>query len=679
MRTRVMAMGMLALALASGTPANAQLARTNALWARTAPGGSITLDGLLNEAVWSQAESWKVRYRVDLNNPQDRTMGIPGSGWKDEGGINPPNDPTNDSTNATLRFLVIGNKLYMGATVPDRSIGGGGGFNYFDGFLMGLKDHGSTGTPKPISEYLYSWWYPREAGIPAHQCVAAGDTVGRPPLFKGRWAPDPVCDGLGNVIPRTPEQIAAWDARTAVNGVPCNPNCGTATNNDVHGIDTGYTIEMVFDLGVMGYDVTQPIGDIVEWNISIYDTDNYWKTLGPDLSRNRTWWAAPWGNVAEQDEVRIYARPNVTTVSGPVPAIDPDFRIPITGSPAPTINGALTEAVWAAAPNLNIKYNDATLRNSYAGVGKHRSGEYQPRLTINDPEPAPLPFVVDGGDATVKYFFKGDFLYLGFDVRDTRVQSNAFEDFWDGFTVGIAHRGILDPVDHNLHGMGLSFRVSATGTAATADTLFQLVNAGLAQVALQLKAGSTVDSTGNSTDDTGYTAELRVDMKALGYPPGLGDHTMFMGICLHDHDRYSNPESESYSTRTWWYRERKEACCPAWTLLDGTFVIGSTTDVGDGVASSGFQALGNTPNPFGLTTTLEFALGRESDVELSVFDVNGRLVTQRALGRMMAGKQQALVQLPAGKSGVYLYRVRAKEPGTGALMATINGKMMHLR
>lgn len=679
MKTRVMAMGMLALALASSTPAFAQLARTDAIWARTAPAGSITLDGNLNEAVWAQAESWKVKYRVDYNNPQPGANGIPGSGWKDEGGINPPDDPTNDGTDATLKFLVIGNKLYLGATVPDRSIGGGGGFNYFDGFLMGLKDHADPGFPKPINEYLYSWWYPREAGTVSPCAQAIDSAVGNPPLFKGRWAPDPVCDGTGQVVARTAQQIAAWDARVSVNGVPCNPNCGTATNNDMNGIDTGYTFEMVFDLTVMGYNVTQVNGDVVEWNVGIYDTDNWWRTpLQADLSRNRTWWQNPWGRDAFHDEVRIYAKPSVTTASGALPPIDPDFRMPTTGSPAPTINGTLTEPVWAAAPSLDIRWDDAALRASYAGIGQYRSGQFQPRLTINNPEPDPLPFVVNGGDATVKYFWKGDFLYMGFDVRDTRVQSNAFEDMWDGLTVSITHRSLMDPVDHNMEGMGLSFHVGQTGGAVTADTLFQLVNAGLAQIALQLKAGTTVDSTGLSLDDTGYTAELRVDLKAMGYAPGLGDHTMFLGVSLHDHDRYSNPLSDSYSTRTWWYRERKEQCCPAWTLLDGTYVIGSTTDVED-LARGGFEALGNAPNPFRITTNLDFALGRESDVELSVFDVHGRLVTQRSLGRMTAGKQQTLVQMPAGKSGVYLYRIRAHDPTTGTVMATLNGKMMHLR
>ncbi len=673
MRARALIMGLLVMGVASAPPAFAQLARTDAIWARQAPAGSITLDGNLNEPVWAQAESWKVRYRVDaFNNPQPGAMGIPGSGWKDEGGINPPNQPTNDSTNATLKFLVIGNKLYLGAIVPDKSIGGGGGFNYFDGFLMGLKDHADPSFPKPINEYLYSWWYPRD-GMTVCPCAQAIDSsVGQVPLFKGRWAPDPVCDcTTGLVVPRTATQVANWDARVVVNGT---------TNNDNNGTDNGYTVEMVFDLGAMGYDVTTVNGDVVEWNISIYDTDNWWKTpLGFDLSRNRTWWQNPWGRDAFNDEVRIYSKPSVTTSSGALPAIDPDFRMPTTGSPAPVIDGNLNDAVWASAPSIQIQNGNAALRAGYAGLGKFRSGEFQPRLSINDPAPAPLPFIADPGLVTVKYFWKGDFLYMAFDVNDKRVESNQFEDMWDGFSVNIYNRAEEDMQDHNLNGKRLAFIVGQNGGAVPEMDLTALVNSGQAQVALQLKPGTTVDSTGTTPDDTGYTAELKVDLKGLGYPPGLGDHTLFFGVDYHDHDRYSNPLSDSYSTRTWFWMEREETCCPAWTLLDGTYVIGSATGVGNDLASAGYEALGNTPNPFHLTTNLEFRLARESEVELAVFDVNGRLISSRELGRFAAGQQQTLVQLPSGKTGVYLYRLKAKDPATGTVVATLNGKMMHLR
>jgi hypothetical protein len=664
MRKRATVVLMFGMALASAAPVWAQASRTDAIWARTAPAGSITLDGNLTEPVWATAESWKVHYRYD--------NGIPGSGWKDEGGYL-PNQPTNDSTNATLRFLVIGNQLYLGATVPDRSVGGSGQFGFADGFLMGLKDHSANlGFPKPIMEYLYSWWYPREAGKSFFQCSQSIDSaVGNPPIFKGRWAPDPVCDSLtGQVVVRTANQIAQWDARTIVNGT---------TNTDAT-LDVGYTVEMRFNLDSLGYHMDQVAGDIVEWNISIYDTDQYWKSpLTTDLVLNRTWWACPWGNIAEQDEVRIYAMPSVTTSSGALPAINPDFRIPITGTAAPVIDGNLTDAIWSSAPSLDIRWNDTALRASYSSVGKWRSGEYQPRLSVNAPAPNPLPAVGDGGDATVKYFWKGDFLYLGFDARDLRVQSNTVEDEWDGFTVSITSRSEVDLVDHNLQGKALSFHVGPSGAAVAAKDLPALISAGTAQVALVPKAGTTVDSTGTTNDDTGYTAELKVDLKALGYPPGLGDHTMFLGITLHDQDRYSNPLSLSYATRTWWYREREEQCCPAWTYLDPTFIVGSSVGVGDGLTTAGFEALGNNPNPFHSTTSLDFALARGGDVTLLVFDTSGRLIQRRALGRYQAGRQQVPVTLPNVRSGLYLYRLEAHDPTTGALMANLPGKMMHLR
>ena len=77
-------------------PAFAQAPREDAIWARTAQ-ADITLDGVLNEADWAQAESWVIEYGVDA--------GIPGSGYKTEAGWNPPANPTY----ATVKFLVRGN------------------------------------------------------------------------------------------------------------------------------------------------------------------------------------------------------------------------------------------------------------------------------------------------------------------------------------------------------------------------------------------------------------------------------------------------------------------------------------------------------------------------------------------------------------------------------------------
>ena len=127
-----------ALAIGTAIPAAAQFARDDVIWARNYS-GTITLDGNLNEAGWANAETKTIRWAENA--------GIPGSGWKGEGGVFP-----SDPSEVTLKFLVKGNQLYMGAEVSDASVGGSSSFNRFDGFLMSLKDHSDPASaPKPPS------------------------------------------------------------------------------------------------------------------------------------------------------------------------------------------------------------------------------------------------------------------------------------------------------------------------------------------------------------------------------------------------------------------------------------------------------------------------------------------------------------------------------------------------
>src|ERR1035438_9446315 len=86
--------------------------RTDAIWARTVPPGTITLDGVLNEPAWAKAESLVVVY--------GKNTGLPTSGWTAEFQPNSVTDPTN----AVVKFLVQGNQLFIAFIVPDSSIGG---------------------------------------------------------------------------------------------------------------------------------------------------------------------------------------------------------------------------------------------------------------------------------------------------------------------------------------------------------------------------------------------------------------------------------------------------------------------------------------------------------------------------------------------------------------------------
>lgn len=87
--------------------------RTDAIWARTSP-TALTVDGVLNEPAWAQAESLQINFMQE--------NGIPGSGYTTDGWTVVPTDPLR----STVKFLVNGDSLYIAVIVKDSSIGGGG-------------------------------------------------------------------------------------------------------------------------------------------------------------------------------------------------------------------------------------------------------------------------------------------------------------------------------------------------------------------------------------------------------------------------------------------------------------------------------------------------------------------------------------------------------------------------
>lgn len=633
MKAFLLAAAVLLLCAVVTLPASAT-DRPDAIWARnTTSFAPLVLDGVLNESAWTKAESLKVVFGKD--------GGIPGSGWKLESGMAVPND----SLKATLKFLVSGDYLYLGATIKDRFVGGSNTWQRFDGLLMGLKNHADPGAPKPPTEYFYSWWYPEK---PDPQ------PIGQLPAFAGRWAESPAGS------PRTPEQIANWDARTVVHGI---------SNSDTLS-DSGYTVEMRFKLSVEGYQPERTEGDILEWNISIYDCDGFWPINQANFSSTRTWLQSPWGNAAWYNELRIWTRPDVTVFSTTLPPIDSEVLILNAAShPTPVIDGVLNETAWSAAfPKFDIRWDDTALRETYPYVGRWRAGQFEwfpPRVP---PDTLPPP-VLDPSDATVKMFFKGTKLYLGFDVRDQIVQYHPNINRWDGFIVTINDRAARNP-DNTLLGHRLAWQIGPNGQALPSDYLLTMVQAGTAQVAATLKPGTDVDTT-DANVDAGYYGEMSIDLTALGYPPDLGDGAVFIGVNLLDGDSFV-PVSKNYGTRTWWYREYEGECCPAWAYLDPTFV--SAVEPGFS-AGDDTRVLRSHPNP-GTKTTVEYTLAQGGAVSFEVYDVQGRLVERRSLGVRPAGSGQVEFDGAGRPAGMYLYQVQVADPTTGALRPVGSGRMI---
>ncbi len=577
--------------------------RPDAIWAR-ATNEEIVLDGKLTEASWAKAEWIRVQYG------QTAAL-LPGSGWHDENGVNPPLDPTD----VTYRFLVRGNKLYMAAEVKDRSVGGGL-FNHFDGFLMNMRDHSNVDRPAPNFEYFYGWvtesWADPNTGL-----------VGASPGFFG-WASG---------------DRTVWDAATYVDGL---------ANSDTV-LDKGYTVEFMFDLTPRGYDVTKAEGDVIEFNVSCYDADWEWPLDVERASGNRTWLQGPWGNASAYGIFRIYARPDVTVNSGVVPEIGPDVVIPNGENyAAPVIDGKLDEAVWANAGKLEIRYGDDALRASYGGIGAYRSGQYQPALNeVRAP-------VVDPGDATIHWFFKGDMLYLGVDVRDQAVCGNANYDQWDGIRFIINDRAATDDWDHNLLRRELTLRLGPEGQAVVGDYLKVLVDTLAAQVGVSLKAGTTID---NYNDiDTGYQLEMAIDLKWLGYPVGLGDGVLFISATLFDGDEFANP-ADNYGTRTWWMRESSWPAGPAWAVMDRNTIITNVHRPQQNSTPSTFAVLGNYPNPFNPSTNIRFTVPQTGLVTIKIFDLLGREVMTVDAGTKTAGIHEFSLDGSRLSSGIYFYRL----------------------
>lgn len=616
--------------------------RTDAIWARTTS-NPITLDGKLNEADWAKAESLLISY--------GKNNGDPGSGYTTDGWEVVPTDPLN---NAVVKFLVNGDSLYIAVSVKDSSIGGGPwpGPARWEGVLSNMRNKSKTDRPVPNGEIYYAWntegWADPNTG-----------KVGALPGYFGpysgynRWT-----DSAAGLL-----KAQIWDAKTFVDGL---------TNADSI-IDKGYTMEFKVNLRFYGYTPQAAAGDIIMYSLSIYDSDWQWfrgaDTVKNRFAINKAWAQGPWGG-NNNNHLRIFVKPSVTTTSGAVPTVSADLVILGAGNyAAPTIDGKLDEAVWkdAGIGKLLLRYGNDAIRNAYPNTAPFRSGQYQP--DVNGGKAA----IFDADTAIIKYFYKGDSLYLGFDVKDKYVQYVKDFDRWDGFRVMITSRDKRDG-DSVLIARNLTFIIDSTGGDGRREDLAHLSGAwdssGQAvQVKTALNAGTTVDTIG-ATPDKGYTAEMKINLRKLGYPAGRGDGVLFFGVCRFDGDADPNPIN-SYAYRVWFMREQTWQDGVAWMWMDPNTILSVGQD--NEVAPKEFKLSGNYPNPFNPTTTIKFSLPQSVDVTLEVFDILGRLVATQNLGVRQAGEQEIVFDASKLASGAYNYRLRTAANGS------LVGRMMLLK
>ncbi len=590
--------------------------RTDAIWARTAAAGSITVDGVMNEPAWAAAESMFVQYA--------KNNGLPGSGYTAETGV------ILDSVKAVIKFLVMGDSLYLAFTVKDSSIGGGI-FGAADAIIFNIRDKSDNlKRPAPSGEYLWGWI--NESWMDPGNVTAAG--------------------ALPKIGPTGKYQKLEFETATNVKG---STNVDGTINNvitDPTKIDTSYTVEMKIFLKPRGYKVTDMNGDIIMFNLAFRDCDWAWP-FQDFVTFSRTWIQGPWANVSDKNFLRIHVRPDVTINSGPLPSIQPDHIVQNGKDVAtPVIDGKLDEAVWGKIPGLKIRFGDTKIRDAYAGAGPFASGQFQP--SVNGGQAS----VFDSSLATVKMFFKGNLLYIGADVQDMVVQFYDAEDRYDGmmFSINGLGKDHQNPSDHDQIGRKLTVLVGKNGKDSVRDYLKILRDSlGGAQVALMLKPNTTVDTIDSNVDE-GYQIETAIDLTKLGYPSGLGDGVLYLGITLYDGDSF-NPASLSYGTRTWWFREREGFAAAAYVYMDPANVITSVPENSQTSLPVDFKIIGNYPNPFNPATTIRYTMPVSGSVEMLIYDLLGRTVRSVGIGEQSAGERSYSFNASGLSTGVYFYRL----------------------
>ena len=112
------------------------------------------------------------------------------------------------------------------------------------------------------------------------------------------------------------------------------------------------------------------------------------------------------------------------------------------------------------------------------------------------------------------------------------------------------------------------------------------------------------------------------------------------------------------------------------TYEEGTFTVSGWFDdpvsYETAIVPSEFALNGVYPNPFNPSTVISYQLSAKSFVNLRVYDISGRKVTELVNGWRDAGIYEAVFDGSGLASGVYLYTLSAGD-------YTATGKMVIIR
>jgi len=134
----------------------------------------------------------------------------------------------------------------------------------------------------------------------------------------------------------------------------------------------------------------------------------------------------------------------------------------------------------------------------------------------------------------------------------------------------------------------------------------------------------------------------------------------------------------NYGTRTWWFRENDGGPATPWAVLDPDKPV-SVEGEQFAVVPNSIELLGNYPNPFNPSTTIQFSIPETGDVNISVFNAIGEEIQSVNLVGRNSGALNYTFNASTLSSGVYFYKVSLNNSTSGKNYISSVGKMILIK
>jgi photosystem II stability/assembly factor-like uncharacterized protein len=134
------------------------------------------------------------------------------------------------------------------------------------------------------------------------------------------------------------------------------------------------------------------------------------------------------------------------------------------------------------------------------------------------------------------------------------------------------------------------------------------------------------------------------------------------------------------NTRYYWRVVANNSCNTSPNSVRWSFITSLVGIIQNGIEIPKVFALyNNYPNPFNPATTIKFDLPERSTVNITIFDITGRQVSNPVNGQLDAGKYELTWNADNYASGLYLYRVEAVSFTSGQKGINETRKMLLLK